>query len=67
LTKDQVLGVQFLGKGVIIGDRALLPKSAKRETWRSTSEAEPGLALREFLTKTAGQNFLISRNFFFLG
>jgi hypothetical protein len=64
LTKDQVFVVQFLGKGVIIGDRVLLPKSAQKEKWQSTSEAEPGHALREFLATTAGQKIVISHNFF---
>ncbi len=38
LTKDQVFGIQILGKGVIIGDRVLLPNLAQREKWRSTSK-----------------------------
>jgi hypothetical protein len=29
--KDQVFGIRFLGKGVIIGDRVLLPKLEQRK------------------------------------
>jgi hypothetical protein len=65
LTKDQVFGVQFLVKGVIIGNQVLLPKLAQREKWQSKSKAEPGLALREFLAATAGQKIVISHNFIF--
>jgi hypothetical protein len=66
LIKDQVFGIQILGKGVIIGNRVLLPKLAQREKWQSTSKAEPGLALRDFLATMAGQKIEISRNFFSL-
>jgi hypothetical protein len=63
-TKDQVFGVQFLGNNVIIDDMVLLSKSAQREKWQRTSEANSGLALRDFLATTAGQKIAISRNFF---
>jgi hypothetical protein len=46
--KDQVFVIRYLGKRVIIGNMVLLPKSAQREKWQSTSKAEPGLALRDF-------------------
>jgi hypothetical protein len=57
LTKDQEIGIRILGKGVIIGNRVLLPISAQREknSQAHPKLAEPGLALREFLATTAGQ------------
>jgi hypothetical protein len=64
LTKDKVFGIRILGKGVIIGNRVLLPKLAQREKWRSTSEVEPGLALSYFLATTAGQKMRFPAFFF---
>jgi hypothetical protein len=59
-----VFSIRFLGKGVIIGNRVVLPKMAQREKWQNTSKAEPGLALRELLATTAGQKIVISWIFF---
>jgi hypothetical protein len=66
LTRDQIFGIQYLDKGVIIGKGVLLPKLAQREKWQRISKAEPGLALREIFATTAGQKNVISHNFFSL-
>jgi hypothetical protein len=63
LTKNQVFGIQILGKGVIIGEGSCCQNWHKERN----GKAPPKWVLRKFLAMMAGQKLRFPANFYFLG